>query len=1068
MSLPTPPSGILDKDRPWWRGRISDAQWDRLKAKLTGGTDAGGTSYSKFIDCSAAEADKIISNLKKDPRGYPQMHMPGGGESYQIMIDYFQWLKDSYLSNEPEEEEIPVEVEVVEVEQKQPDEPIKVIVEAPFEPTPTQPLSAPKRIKLPRRSGVIRPSKAKKKSAAERMAAAFDERLDDVLDSIKNPPAAAEPKERKHKETFVKIRRSLKPARFKEYKGTKGPGFFQNTSLFLFNKSKDALGRAAQLRREAAEQGMPAQERGFYAKKAFGLEFGGDAIARTRGTFSSSPDATLDPSLTKQQRYAAGIFGARTIRPPKEQDGVATDIDRQVGELEKKFNEVIDTKKVTPQSAQLEKTLEELRKKLQAGNKLQSDINASKKKLLSLEAKEADRAQARAEEAETDQTEDLSNFEDMDPGKKSGRGDGSGKDDEGGGLDIDWKKIKWKKWLRRLKNPGKFMRSLGRLGRMKFTKFLSGAKGFAAKGLSGAKALGAKAVAGAKGLVAGGAAATAAIVAGAGLAASGIGEGFFQLTKKGGTGEQVRDFFKKKGEETGGPMGSIYGAIGNVAGFSTEATKVTGNALDAIGAPFRYAIEGIRYPFLNEEDREKQAKNLAKFDARIREYSRGWMNQIDFMNIVPDEKGGFGNIYGNDEGQKEMMEKMSEGGTIPEPKFQGMGGARLTGDLPTAGPTVMAGEAGDEMVVTPESNPLQSLAPMIVAMREVTKRAGTWADPVENLVRQVTDPIAKKIGLPTLPTNVEIGQNIPDGKQGEQEDGKILGKKKGLLGGLIDFLKGGKGKKGKGGNSGAASIPYSGDVDMGGGSGRTTAGAVYNYLLSKGMSENHAKGITVNISRESGFKLGAHGDQGIGGSFGLFQWNMAAGRGGPMMAAVPDWKTNWKGQIDYALQEHRGPEYLRTQFNSAGDAAYWWMDKWEIPAAHIVAQYSPAVYEGMIQKMGLQRGMPVAPPAPPATTSPPPTPTSSGTTGTTSNNRRRSGQGSTGGVAARRAERAATPVTPAPAPVTASTGTVTLPLVFQQPAAAPQPAPNPLALPMTSTGELDWMEMARRERLGRS
>ena len=287
MSLPTPPSGILDKDRPWYRGKISDAQWDRLKAKLTGGTDAGGTSYSKFIQCSASEADKIISNMKKDPRGYPQMYMPGGGESYQIMIDFYQWLKDSYL-DEPKEQEIPVEVEVVEVEQKQPDEPIVIKIEAPFEPTPTQPLSAPKTLRLPRRRGVIRPTKTKKKSTAERMAEAFDERLDDLVESIKNPATpAAEPKQRKQKETLVKIRKSLKPAKFKDYKGTKGPGFFENSSLFLFNKSKDALGRAAQLRREAAEQGMPAQKGGFYAKRAFGLEFGGDAIARTRGMVSS-------------------------------------------------------------------------------------------------------------------------------------------------------------------------------------------------------------------------------------------------------------------------------------------------------------------------------------------------------------------------------------------------------------------------------------------------------------------------------------------------------------------------------------------------------------------------------------------------------------------------------------------------------------------------------------------------------------------------------------------------------------------------------------------------------------
>ena len=1051
MSLPTPPSGILDKDQPWYRGKISDAQWDRLKAKLTGGTDAGGTSYSKFIECSASEADKIISNMKKDPRGYPQMNMPGGGESYQIMIDFFQWLKDSYL-DEPKEQEIPVEVEVVEVEQKQPDEPIVIKIEAPFEPTPTQPLSAPKTLRLPRRRGVIRPTKTKKKSTAERMAEAFDERLDDLVESIKNPATpAAEPKQRKQKETLVKIRKSLKPAKFKDYKGTKGPGFFENSSLFLFNKSKDALGRAAQLRREAAEQGMPAQKGGFYAKRAFGLEFGGDAIARTRGMVSSSPDATLDPSLTKQQRYAAGIFGARTIRPPKE-SGVAKDIDRQVSELEKKFDQVIDTKKVTPESADLQKVLEELRQKLSAGNKLQSDINASKKKLLSLEAKAADQAQAAAEEAETDEGKDLSTVRDVLSGKKKGSGEG---EEEGGGLDIDWKKIKWGKWLRRLKNPGKFMRALGRLGRMKFGKFMSGAKGLATKGFSGAKALGAKAVSGVKGLVAGGAATTAAIVGGAGLAASAIGEGFFQLTKKGGAGEQARDYLKKKGEEMGGPMGALIGGIGNLAGISNEATKVTGNILDVVGAPFRYAIEGIRYPFLNEEDREKQAANLAKFDARIRENIRGGLNRIDVMNVVPDEKGGFGNIYGNDDAQKEMMEKMSEGGTIP--KFQAVGGARLTGDLPTAGPKVMAGEAGDEMVITPQNNPLQSLAPMIVAMREITKRAGTWADPVENMVRQVTDPIAKKIGLPTLPTNVEIGQNIPSGNQGEQDTKKK--KKGGLLGKLMNFIKGGDPEAAAALGGGA----FSGEVNMGGGAGTTTAGAVYNYLLSKGMSENHAKGLVANISRESGFKLGAKGDPHAGGSFGLFQWNMDAGRGGPMMAAVPDWQTNWKGQIDYALQEHRGPEYLRTQFATAGDAAHWWMKYWEIPAASIQAKYTPAYYEGMINKMGLHRGMPVAPPTtaaanPPAT---PSTPASSS-----------SGNRQMGRSAAKRRQEAARsapaqqPVAPVNPQPPAPTSTVVLPLLQQRQPQSSRSTIQPI--PMTDDGKVDFVEMARRERLGRS
>lgn len=940
MSLPTPPSGILDRDQPWYRGKIGDAQWDRVKAKLTGGTDAGGTSYSKLIDCSPGEAEKIISNMKKDPRGYPQMYMPGGGESYQVMIDYYQFLKDAYLFDEPkpEPEEIPVQVEVVEVEQKTVDEPIVIKIEAPFESTPEVKLSAPKRISVPRRSGVI--STATKKSTAERMADAFTNNLlDPLVDSIQNPPAPAPQRQRKQKETLIKIKKNVKPS---SYKDTKGPGFFQNSSLFLFNKTKDAFGRAAALRKQATEQGMPEQDKGFYLKRALGSELGGDAIARTRGTFSSNPDATLDPALTKQQRLSSGIFGTRTIRKPKE-SGVATDIERQVDELEKKFNEVIDTKKITPESSQLDKTLKELKDKLSTGNKLQKGINDSKKKLLGLEAKAADAAQAQAEADEIKKGQDLSDKADVEKiqGKKKG---------EGGGPDFGdmFDKFRKSKWWKRLRNPKRLARTLFRYGRRFLWQPVKAAATKVGAALSGT------------------AATTAAIVGGVGLAASGLGEGIFQLTKKGGAGEKTRDFLKEKGEEMGGPMGALVGGVGNLAGISNEATKVTGNILDVVGAPFRYAIEAVRYPFLNEKDREKQAENLAKFDGRIRENIRGGLNRIDFMNVVPDEKGGLGNIYNNEDANKKMMEKMSEGGVIP--KFQEISGARLSGDLGGGTVDAMIGEAGPELLIrdgqtsetaTSSVNPLQSLAPIIVAMREVTKRAGTWADPVENMVRQITDPIAKSLNLPVIPMEVDISESPDDTKKKETKRGGLLGK-------IMRFLKGEDSESDKDGESAADApgvTPFDGDVDMGGGAGRTTAGAVYNYLLSKGMSENHAKGITVNISRESGFKLGAHGDKNRGGSFGLFQWNMGVGRGQKMMAAVPDWKTNWKAQIDYALSEYTGPDYLQTQFSSAGDAAHWWMAKWEIPADYIQAKYSPSVYEGMIQKMGLSRGMPESPPS---------------------------------------------------------------------------------------------------------
>ena len=161
--------------------------------------------------------------------------------------------------------------------------------------------------------------------------------------------------------------------------------------------------------------------------------------------------------------------------------------------------------------------------------------------------------------------------------------------------------------------------------------------------------------------------ATAGIVGGVGLAMSGLGEGMFQGTR---FADQQNQMMKDKGQEmsdAGNPMGMLMGGLGNIGMVGNEFNKIQGAILDVGGAPFRYAIEAAMHPFLNEEQKENQAKNLAKFDARVREYSRGWMNRIDFMDVISDEKGGFGNIYGNDAAQKEMMDNMgySSGGIVP-------------------------------------------------------------------------------------------------------------------------------------------------------------------------------------------------------------------------------------------------------------------------------------------------------------------------------------------------------------------------------------------------------------------
>jgi len=93
-----------------------------------------------------------------------------------------------------------------------------------------------------------------------------------------------------------------------------------------------------------------------------------------------------------------------------------------------------------------------------------------------------------------------------------------------------------------------------------------------------------------------------------------------------------------------------------------------GGLLDIVGAPFRYAIELLRYPFLSQKDKEKQAENLAKLDARVRENLREGLNMIT-LGLAFKEKGSFGNIYGNESAQEQMTGKpkvqgRQEGGQI--------------------------------------------------------------------------------------------------------------------------------------------------------------------------------------------------------------------------------------------------------------------------------------------------------------------------------------------------------------------------------------------------------------------
>ena len=152
---------------------------------------------------------------------------------------------------------------------------------------------------------------------------------------------------------------------------------------------------------------------------------------------------------------------------------------------------------------------------------------------------------------------------------------------------------------------------------------------------------------------------------------------------------------------------------------------------------------------------------------------------------------------------------------------------------------------------------------------------------------------------------------------------------------------------------------------------------IYNYLMSKpGMTDVKAQGILANIKAESNFNPGIRGDymiadptnklknkerlvfqksdgkyyymkfhptkagqevdasliEGIeSASGGLFQHQ--GSRYNAMVAEVGDnWQTNWKGQIDFALQEQEAQDYMNTDFTSVSDSTKAFMLDFEKPA----------------------------------------------------------------------------------------------------------------------------------------
>ena len=107
---------------------------------------------------------------------------------------------------------------------------------------------------------------------------------------------------------------------------------------------------------------------------------------------------------------------------------------------------------------------------------------------------------------------------------------------------------------------------------------------------------------------------------------------------------------------------------------------------------------------------------------------------------------------------------------------------------------------------------------------------------------------------------------------------------------------------------------------------------VYKYLMTfPGMTNDKAVGILANIQAESAFYIDAveMGDVKNKG-LGLFQYTFPA-RKNAYKEQVPDWKTNWKGQIDFAMQEEEMKKYLAKNYDDPAEATESFMLTFEKP-----------------------------------------------------------------------------------------------------------------------------------------
>ena len=193
-------------------------------------------------------------------------------------------------------------------------------------------------------------------------------------------------------------------------------------------------------------------------------------------------------------------------------------------------------------------------------------------------------------------------------------------------------------------------------------------------------------------------------------------------------------------------------------------------SLEVIGAPLTGLFEFVKSGF----NMEKSNKKMAEIDSNIREGFRKFLNVGDFLNIIPDEVGGFGtlSLYGEDNVNAANEKLKKDKGIVDEGDVKNSRGGSYFLDNPTNMGPFQGGEAGGEVVTfTPfggrrlvnemgqhMTDALQSpfkfaIGGIAAAIDKVTGTLG----PIGKFMKQAIGPTLGKLVKASGLTNLSLG-----------------------------------------------------------------------------------------------------------------------------------------------------------------------------------------------------------------------------------------------------------------------------------------------------------------------